>query len=28
VEASSKELACELDRILNGESIGSEVGLA
>jgi len=26
-EASSKELTCELDRILNGESIGSEVSL-
>ena len=26
-EASSKEITCELDRILNGESIGSEVSL-
>jgi len=26
-EASSKEIVCELDRILNGESIGSEVSL-
>jgi transposase len=26
-EASSKKLTCELDRILNGESIGSEVSL-
>jgi len=26
-EISSKELTCELDRILNGESIGSEVSL-
>jgi len=26
-EASSKEITCELDRILNGESIESEVSL-